>query len=134
MAIGLYLLYVGAMQPPGLTSPPWVMYAFALVWLATSARLIEMSMGNPGRGGWYAFIFCVCFGAGFASVPWDGHPEACHSSISVGMVGSNSMGLLDGVNFCQHLFGAVGFLLLFLALVIAWRWIASRFGKKQSYY
>jgi hypothetical protein len=134
LGIALYIFYEGARNAPGLNSPPWVMYALALVWFAASARLVEMSLGNPGRGEWVAFIFCAGVGAAFASVPWDGHPEACSGGFSVALVGSNALGLIGGTNFCQRFFGAAGFFLIFLAIVIAWRWIVSRFGKKPSYY
>ena len=131
---GLYIFWVGATKPPGLNGPPWVMYAIALVFIAGAGRLIEMSLGNPGRGDWFGFIFCAGMGAAFVSIPFDGHPEACHSGIGVGIAGINSLGLLGGSNLCQKVFGAAGFLFLFIALVIAWRWIVSRFGKKPSYY
>ena len=129
----VYFVYVGASKPPGLNASPWVMYVLALTWFAVSARLIEMSRGNPGRGTWVGFIFCAGMGVVFASIPFDGHPEACHTTSSIGLVGSNSLGVIDGINFCQGLFGAVGFLFIALAMAIAWQWIASRFGNKSSY-
>jgi len=124
-ACGVFMVYLAASHPPGLLVPGWVMYPFALVWFATAARLIEMSSGNPGRGNWFAFIFCAGFGVSFASIPWDGHPEACHGSLGFEAFGVTSSGS-GGSNLCQRSFGAIGFILIALAIVIAWRWIASR--------
>lgn len=128
-ACGLYMVYEAASHSPRLLVPAWVMYPFAVVWLAAAARLIEMSFGNPGRGNWFAFIFCAGFGVAFASIPWDGHPEACQMGFSFGFGGFGG-----GSNLCQRAFGAIGFLLIALAILIAKRWIVSRFGKKPSFY
>ena len=127
------MFYEAAINSPRLLTSPWVMYALALVFTAGGARLIEMSLGNPSRGDWFGFIFCAGTGAAFVSIPWDGHPEACHTSTSFA-ASINSMGLLSGTNFCQRAFGAMGFCLLLLAVLFAKRWIASRFGKKPSFY
>jgi hypothetical protein len=124
-ACGIYMVYLAASQSSRLMVPPWVMYPFALVWFATAARLIEMSSGKPGRGNWFAFIFCAGFGVALASIPWDGHPEACHSSLAFGGFGVSSSGSA-GSNLCQRTFGAIGFVLIALSIVIAWRWIAMR--------
>jgi hypothetical protein len=124
-ACGVYMVYAAASHSTRLLVPPWVMYPFALVWFAAAARLIEMSSGNPGRGNWFAFIFCAGFGVALASIPWDGHPEACHSSFGFGGFGVSSSGSA-GSSLCQRAFGAIGFVLIALATVIAWRWIASR--------
>ncbi len=110
------------------------MYVLAVTWFAVGARLIEMSTANPSRGTWIGFIACAGMGAVFASVPFDGHPEACHSSTSLGLLGSNSLGLMGGINLCQGVFGAGGFLLIAVAIGIAKGWLTSRFGKKRSYY
>jgi len=131
-ACGVFMVYLAASHSPGLRVPAWVMYPFALVLFATGARLIEMSTGNPGRGNWFAFIFCAGFGVALASIPWDGHPEACHGSVGFGGLGVSSSGWA-GSNLCQRYFGAIGFMLIALAIVIAWQWIASRvnLGRQQ---
>lgn len=129
----VYFIYVGASHPPGLNAPAWVMYVLALTWFAVSARLIEMSRGNPGRGTWVGFICCAGLGVALASIPFAGHPEACHTTTSLGFVASSTLGVIDGINFCQGLFGAAGFFLIAIAIVIAGRWIASRFGNRSSY-
>jgi hypothetical protein len=124
---GVYMVYLAVSQSPRLLVPPWVMYPFALVLFATAARLIEMSSGNPGRGNWFGFIFCAGVGVAFASIPWDGHPEACHmiSSFGIGGFGVSSSGSA-GSSLCQRAFGAIGFVLIVLAIVIAWRWMTPR--------
>ena len=129
----VYFIYVGASHPPGLNASPWVMYVLALTWFAVGARLIEMSRGNPGRGTWIGFICCAGLGVALASIPFAGHPEACQTTTSIGFVGSDFLGLIDDINFCQGLFGAAGFFLIVMAIAIAWRWIASRFSNKSSY-
>jgi hypothetical protein len=100
------------------------MYVLAVTWFAVGIRLLEMARGNPGRGNWIGFICCAGMGAVFSSIPFDGHPEACHSSSSFGFVSSS---LLGDIHLCQGAFGAIGFFLIVIALVIAWRSIASRF-------
>jgi hypothetical protein len=126
-ACGLYMIYLAASQSARLLVPPWVMYPFALVWFATAARLFEMSSGNPGRGNWFAFIFCAGFGVALASIPWDGHPEACHMIGSFG-IGGVGVGFSDsqGSLICQRAFGAIGFALIAMAILIAARWLVSR--------
>ena len=126
----VYFVYVGASNPPGLNVSPWVMYVLALTWFAVCARLIEMSRGNPGRGTWVGFICCAGLGVSLASIPFAGHPEACSASTSIGFVSSDFPG---GINLCQGVFGAAGFFLITIAIAIAWRWIASRFGNKSAY-
>jgi hypothetical protein len=125
LACGIYMVYLAASQSSRLMVPAWVMYPLALVWFAAAARLIEMSSGTTGRGNWFAFIFCAGIGVAFASIPWDGHPEACHSSFAFGGFGVSSSGSA-GSNLCQRTFGAIGFLLIALSIVIAWRWTAAR--------
>lgn len=120
----VWFVYVGATRPPGLNASPWVMYVLAVTWFAVGIRLLEMARGNPGRGNWIGFICCAGMGAVFSSIPFDGHPEACHSSSSFGFVSSS---LLGDIHLCQGAFGAIGFFLIVIALVIAWRSIASRF-------
>ena len=95
-----YFVYVGATKPPGLNASPWVMYVLAVTWFAVGVRLLEMSMRNPGRGTWIGFIACAGLGLTFASIPFDGHPEACSGGVSVASIGINSAGLISGINFC----------------------------------
>lgn len=133
MICAVYFVYVGATKPPGLSTSPWVMYVLAVTWFAVGVRLLEMSMGNPGRGTWIGFIACAGMGLTFASIPFDGHPEACHGGISLASVGINSAGSIPGINFCQGVFGAVGVLMILVAIMIVWRSIASRFRKKSYY-
>ena len=122
-ACGVFMVYLAASHPPGLLVPGWVMYPFALVWFATAARLIEMSSGNPGRGNWFAFIFCAAFGVALASIPWDGHPEACQTSFGIGAVGVSSGSA--GSSLCQRAFGGIGFVLIALAILMASRWMVA---------
>lgn len=133
MICAVYFAYVGATKPPGLNASPWAIYVMAVTWFAVGVRLFEMSMGNPGRGTWIGFIACAGLGLTFVSIPFDGHPEACQGGISLASVGINSAGLIPGINFCQGVFGAVGVLMILVAIMIVWRSIASRFRRKSYY-
>ena len=133
MLCAVYFVYVGASRPPGLNSSPWVMYVLAVTWFAVGVRLLELSRGNPGRGTWIGFIACAGMGLALVSIPFDGHPEACHGGISLGPFVIDSPRWMHGSNFCQGVFGAGGLLFIVFALIIAWRAIASRFRKKSYY-
>jgi hypothetical protein len=116
IVVAIGISYAGFTRAPGLHVPPWIAYVLALIFLATAARVFEMTSGRAGNGDWFAMLF---FGPGAVTEWWiafRGDPRYCSSSLSF-------FGSTAG---CRVPFGIAAGISSALALYCTWRFLRGR--------